>query len=370
MRRGRRRARPALRRPPPRARGHVAPGVRRAAPGRPHGVRRPDLTVATMDHNVPDDRHRPARPRPDLGQADGGARRELRRVRHPTLSDGRAGSGHRARDRARAGSHATGHDDRVRRQPHRRPTARSARWRSASARARSSTCSPPRPCRRPCRARWRSPSTARCPPASPPRTSSSRSSAGSAPAAGSARSSSTAGRRSARSRWKGRMTVCNMSIEAGARAGLVAPDDTTFAYLEGREFAPKGAAWERALDDWRSLVTDAGATFDEEIVLDAAALRPTVTWGTNPAQSVTIDDVVPSPDSFEDRRLARRRAARARVHGPQGGHADARDRRRHRVHRLVHQLADRGPPRRGRGGAGPHGARPACARWWCPARWR
>ncbi|MET0627104.1 MAG: 3-isopropylmalate dehydratase large subunit [Acidimicrobiia bacterium] len=109
---------------------------------------------------------------------------------------------------------------------------------------------------------------------------------------------------------EGRMTVCNMSIEAGARAGLVAPDDTTFAYLEGRDFAPKGAEWERALDDWRSLVTDDGAAFDQELVLDATALRPTVTWGTNPAQSVTIDDVVPSPDQFDagDAREGARRA--------------------------------------------------------------
>ena len=84
---------------------------------------------------------------------------------------------------------------------------------------------------------------------------------------------------------EGRMTVCNMSIEAGARAGLVAPDDTTFAYLEGRPFAPKGAEWERALDDWRALVTDAGATFDKEVFIDAATLRPHVSWGTNPAQT-------------------------------------------------------------------------------------
>jgi 3-isopropylmalate/(R)-2-methylmalate dehydratase large subunit len=109
---------------------------------------------------------------------------------------------------------------------------------------------------------------------------------------------------------EGRMTVCNMSIEGGARAGLVAPDDTTFAYLEGRQYAPKGAAWEQALDDWRSLVTDDDATFDQEVVIDAATLRPTVTWGTNPAQSVTIDDVVPSPDQFEagDAREGARRA--------------------------------------------------------------
>ena len=99
---------------------------------------------------------------------------------------------------------------------------------------------------------------------------------------------------------EGRMTVCNMSIEAGARAGMVAPDDTTFAYLEGRQYAPTGAAWERALDDWRTLVTDDDASFDKELLFDAAALRPAVTWGTNPAMTVTIDDLVPSPDSFAD----------------------------------------------------------------------
>jgi 3-isopropylmalate/(R)-2-methylmalate dehydratase large subunit len=99
---------------------------------------------------------------------------------------------------------------------------------------------------------------------------------------------------------EGRMTVCNMSIEGGARAGMVAPDDTTFAYLERRPHAPKGAEWERALDDWRSLVTDAGATFDREVVLDAAELRPHVSWGTNPSQVVPIDGSVPDPGSFGD----------------------------------------------------------------------
>ncbi len=107
---------------------------------------------------------------------------------------------------------------------------------------------------------------------------------------------------------EGRMTICNMSIEAGARAGMVAPDDTTFAYLEGRPHAPAGADWERALEDWRSLPTDPGAAFDAEITIDAAALRPYVSWGTNPAQSVTIDDAIPEPDSFADE--AKREAAR------------------------------------------------------------
>jgi len=99
---------------------------------------------------------------------------------------------------------------------------------------------------------------------------------------------------------EGRMTVCNMSIEAGARAGMVAPDETTFAYLDGRDHTPKGAAWEEALAAWRSLPTDAGATFDKEVSLDAAGLVPHVTWGTNPAQVVRIDDSVPDPDSFDD----------------------------------------------------------------------
>ena len=109
---------------------------------------------------------------------------------------------------------------------------------------------------------------------------------------------------------EGRMTVCNMSIEAGARAGMIAPDDTTFAYIEGREHAPKGAAWERALDDWRGLVTDDGASFDKEVTLEAASLSPHVSWGTNPGQVVPIDGIVPGPDDFLDS-AAREAAGRA-----------------------------------------------------------
>jgi 3-isopropylmalate/(R)-2-methylmalate dehydratase large subunit len=99
---------------------------------------------------------------------------------------------------------------------------------------------------------------------------------------------------------EGRMTVCNMSIEAGARAGMVGPDDTTFAYLEGRTYSPSGAAWEAALDDWRSLPTDDRATFDKEVNLDATSLTPYVSWGTNPAQVVPMAGSVPSPDEFEE----------------------------------------------------------------------
>jgi len=99
---------------------------------------------------------------------------------------------------------------------------------------------------------------------------------------------------------EGRMTVCNMSIEAGARAGLIAPDDTTFAFLEGRPHAPRGKAWEAALESWRSLPTDRDANFDQEVVIDAADLVPYVSWGTNPGQVVGIDDTVPDPDSFTE----------------------------------------------------------------------
>jgi 3-isopropylmalate/(R)-2-methylmalate dehydratase large subunit len=98
---------------------------------------------------------------------------------------------------------------------------------------------------------------------------------------------------------EGRMTVCNMSIEAGARAGMIAPDDTTFAYVEKRQHAPKGAEWQRALDQWRALPTDDGAPFDREVRIDASELRPYVSWGTNPSQTVTIDGRVPDPDSLE-----------------------------------------------------------------------
>jgi 3-isopropylmalate/(R)-2-methylmalate dehydratase large subunit len=100
---------------------------------------------------------------------------------------------------------------------------------------------------------------------------------------------------------EGRMTVCNMSIEAGGRAGLVAPDEKTFAYLEGRPYAPRGADWERALDYWRSLTSDADAEFDRVVTLDAATeIEPFVTWGTNPGQSVPITGRVPDPSEFAD----------------------------------------------------------------------
>ncbi len=99
---------------------------------------------------------------------------------------------------------------------------------------------------------------------------------------------------------EGRMTICNMSIEAGARAGMVAPDETTFAYLEGRPHAPKGQDWEDAVAYWRTLPSDEGAVYDAEVFIDANELEPFVTWGTNPGQGVSLSDSVPSPASFSD----------------------------------------------------------------------
>lgn len=96
------------------------------------------------------------------------------------------------------------------------------------------------------------------------------------------------------------MTICNMSIEAGAKAGMIAPDDTTFAYVEGKPHAPQGAKWEHALDAWRSLPTDDGASFDHHVALDGSTIAPHVSWGTNPGQVVSIDSAIPDPDSLED----------------------------------------------------------------------
>lgn len=99
---------------------------------------------------------------------------------------------------------------------------------------------------------------------------------------------------------EGRMTICNMSIEGGARAGMVAPDETTFEYLKGRPHAPQGADWDAAVEYWRSLATDEGAVFDSEVNIDANELEPFVTWGTNPGQGVSLSESVPNPADFSD----------------------------------------------------------------------
>ena len=105
-----------------------------------------------------------------------------------------------------------------------------------------------------------------------------------------------------------RMTMCNMSIEGGARVGYVNPDETTFEYLKGRPFTPQGDAFERAKQWWRSIASDADAAFDDEVVIQAAELKPIVTWGVNPGQSIAIDEQVPSPDQSTNRRRSRTRS--------------------------------------------------------------
>ncbi|MPZ89590.1 MAG: 3-isopropylmalate dehydratase large subunit [Nitriliruptorales bacterium] len=117
---------------------------------------------------------------------------------------------------------------------------------------------------------------------------------------------------------EGRMTVCNMSIEGGARAGLIAPDETTFAWLKGRPHAPTGSDWDRALEHWRTLRTDPGATFDRVVRLDASTFAPTVTWGTTPAMSVPVSGRVPTPEETRDAEQARRSL---RYMGLEGGEA-------------------------------------------------
>jgi 3-isopropylmalate/(R)-2-methylmalate dehydratase large subunit len=109
---------------------------------------------------------------------------------------------------------------------------------------------------------------------------------------------------------EGRMTICNMSIEAGARAGMIAPDETTFAYLKGRRFSPTGEAWDKAVEEWRKLPTDPGAQFDRELVIDAATLVPYVSWGTSPGMVAPVTEAVPDP-AKADNELDRKSFERA-----------------------------------------------------------
>lgn len=99
---------------------------------------------------------------------------------------------------------------------------------------------------------------------------------------------------------EGRMTLCNLTIEAGARAGLIAPDETTFEYIKGRPYAPKAGAYEQAVAYWKTLVTDEGASFDKEVVMDASEITPYVTWGTSPEDALPISATVPAPSDFAD----------------------------------------------------------------------
>ena len=149
---------------------------------------------------------------------------------------------------------------------------------------------------------------------------------------------------------EGRMTVCNMSIEAGARAGLIAPDDTTFEYIASgkRPFAPRGKALEAAIADWKTLRTDDASAFDRRVTIDASSLVPQVTWGTNPAMTVDVTGRVPDPAELPP--TVRDDARRSLEYmGLRPGTPDRPDSRGRRLHRLLHQRADRRPEVRGAG---------------------
>ncbi len=167
---------------------------------------------------------------------------------------------------------------------------------------------------------------------------------------------------------EGRMTICNMSIEAGARAGMVAPDETTFEFLRGRPHAPQGADWDAAVAAWSQLRTDEGAEFDTEVYIDASTLSPFVTWGTNPGQGVPLSGSVPDPElMFDDARAPVGRKS-VGVHGSSARNGDARHRGGHRFRRLVHQRQDRGSACGRRRPARPQGRRRRADARSCPAR--
>ena len=347
-----RRARPPLHRPPPRPRGHQPAGLRRHPPGRPHGSGGPDLTVATADHNVPTaDIDQPVAD-PDLGPAARGAAGQHGRVRHHATTAWATRPGHRPRHRPRAGPHAAGDDDRLRRQPHVDPR----RVRRAGVRHRHQ--------RGGARARH-----ADAPPGPPGQDGGHGRRASSRPAAtakdvilaiigrigtGGGIGSVIEYRGDAipALSMEGRMTICNMSIEAGAKAGLVAPDDTTFAYLEGRAHAPKGAAGSRRWTTGARCPPTTAPPSTRRCTSTPPRSRRTCTWGTNPAQVVPLDGAVPSPDDFAEPNERGAPPAPSSTWGSPRAPRCATS-GRHRVHRLLHQLPHRGPAGGGRRGRGP-----------------
>ena len=308
------------------------------------GVRRPDLTVATMDHNVPTTAG-PVR--------DPMARAQLEALRTNTAEFGielhATGSrerGHRPRDRAGARPHAAGSDHRVRRFATPRHTAPSARSRSGSAPRRWSTSSQPR------RLQQRRPETmlveylGDLPSGLTPKDVILGTIGELGVDGGVGHAVEYAGDIIRGFSMEGRMTVCNMSIEWGTRAGMVAPDDTTFAYLEGRPRAPQGAAWELALDRWRDLPTDPGAAFDVHHVIDVVSAGPPGDVGHEPRNGRAGHRPGARPERLRRRRPRGRRAG-ARVHGVAGRDGDRGHSHRPRVPRLVHECSHRGSSRRG-----------------------
>ena len=167
---------------------------------------------------------------------------------------------------------------------------------------------------------------------------------------------------------EGRLTVSNMSIEGGARAGLIAPDEATYAYLKGRPMAPAGEDWDRALAAWRRLPSDPGAVYDSVVHIDGSAIAPSLTWGTSPEDVVPITGVVPRPGQLRRPVQARRGAEVARLHGPDAGHARCRTCPSSTSSSAAAPTAGSricAPPPPSRTG---DAWRTACARWSCPAR--
>jgi 3-isopropylmalate/(R)-2-methylmalate dehydratase large subunit len=146
---------------------------------------------------------------------------------------------------------------------------------------------------------------------------------------------------------EGRMTVCNMAIEGGARAGLIAPDETTFEYVKGRPHAPKGAQWEAALAWWKTLQSDDDAHWDKVVTIRGEDIAPVVTWGTSPEDVLPITGVVPAPEDFEGGKVSAAKRSLDYM-GLKPGNAAEPDRDRHGLHRLLHQRKDRGSARRRR----------------------
>ena len=312
-------------------------------------VRRPDLTLATMDHNVVtgDDTPMDELSAQQLEALQG----ELRGVRRPALRDRQRARGHRARDRPGARRHAAGHDDRLRRLAHldaRRVRRARVRDRHVRGRARARDADA---CSRTSRARCGSVSRASCRSGATAKDIVLAAIGELGVDGGVGYVIEYAGPVIEQLSMEGRLTICNMSIEAGARAGMIAPDETTFAYLAGRPGAPKGAAWEQALERWRALPTDDDAVFDKRARDRRLRARLAGHVGHEPGHGRSDRRRRARSRGHRRRRRARSGRARARLHGARARHADPGDRGRPRVHRLVHELADRGPARGRRGGA-------------------
>ena len=334
--------------------------------GRP--VRRPDATIAVADHNVPTDgpprRDRRAR-EPAAGRD---ARAQRRRFRRALLPRARRAPGHRPHHRPRAGAEPARLHHRLRRQPHLDARRARARSPSASARPRSSTCWRRRHC---CRSR--------------PRTCWSASTATLAAgctakdivlaiigrigtAGGTGHVIEYAGEAIRALDMAGRMTVCNMSIEAGARAGMIAPDDTTFDYIRGKPYAPKGEAFDRAVEYWRTLPQRRGRPLRARRRDRRRRARADGDLGHQPRGRAADHRRRAGPGGRAGRGQARpARSACSTTWASTPGQKLADDPDRRRVHRLLHQRPHRGHPRRRRQSRAGATSHRACARWSCPA---